>query len=297
MPTITYYFNSYKDNSGWTYPGKMVDNNLSNFAIASSKSILTLDSNTCTVAAGGRIYKVELRMYGKAGIGNKTNNKTQLRPIFADGEGDNHLKQWTKTAASWSDWYDITSDTNAPKRWSWDDVINLKCYHESIAHSSSDDIAKVEIRVSYSECDNCDTFLVEGESYSVYLTAPIWGGEDNKISKDIDRKSFWSGNYDVNDNGIVTQPLVLRGFETAECDTELCGIAFEGGAYFSLYFNMGFTNKMRFMIEMADNNEEVTISGLGDCMDGVYIIKTFHYNTVIGAINTYAWNMTLEKVK
>jgi hypothetical protein len=297
MAVATYYFDGYTDNTNWGFPERMVDNNLANFASAGIASILTLNSNTCVTALTGAIQTVELRVYGKAGAGNRTNNRTQLIPIFDNGNGDNHISQWTSTTASWSEWFNITYDTNAPIKWTWSDIINFQCYCQSINHSSSNKIAKVEMRVTYSSCNDCDTFSIAGDSYTVLLSAPIWGGEDNKIVKDIDRKSFWSGNYEVNDDGINSQPLVLTGVEFASCEDDLCGISFESDAHFSLCFNMKFTNKMRFITEMSNNNEEVTISGLGDCMDGVYIIKHFHYDNIKGAINAYAWNMTLEKVR
>jgi hypothetical protein len=58
---------------------------------------------------------------------------------------------------------------------------------------------------------------------------------------------------------------------------------------------MKFTNKFRFIDEMRDNNEEITISGLGDCMDAVYVIKRFHYMTVTP--RAYEWTLVLEKVR
>jgi len=126
---------------------------------------------------------------------------------------------------------------------------------------------------------SCATFTITGDSYTVYLTKPIWAGEDDKIIKDIDKKSFWSGNYEVDDKGIRSQPLVLRGIE-ATCT-----------------FDSDFTDKMQQMIEMSNDNEEVTISGLDTYMDGVYVIRGFAFNTIKRVVNAYAWTLTLEKVR
>lgn len=123
------------------------------------------------------------------------------------------------------------------------------------------------------------TFTIAGETETVYLTKPSWSGEENEISKDIDRKSFWSGNYSLTDKGIIDQPVVLRGIE------------------YTNIVNSTFTNKMKYLIDMSNENEEVTITGLGDCMDGVYIMRSFHYETIPKTVTAYAWVMTLEKVR
>ena len=137
MAVATYYFDGYADNTNWGNAARMVDNNLANFATASIASILTLNSNTCVSALTGAIQTVELRVYGKAGAGNRTNNRTQLIPIFTKGNGDAHISQWTELTGSWSEWFNITYDTYAPVKWTWSDIIAFQCYCQSINHSSS----------------------------------------------------------------------------------------------------------------------------------------------------------------
>lgn len=147
-----------------------------------------------------------------------------------------------------------------------------------------------------SGCGSCPTFSLVSETYTVYLKMPQPNGEDNSISKDISRFNFWSGSYSIHDDGINNQPLTLRGIEFAACDEEYAGACFEGGGLcFPIYFNSKFTNKFRFIMEMSDNNEEVTISGLGDCMDAVYIIKHFRFETLTP--RSRSWTMALEKVR
>ncbi len=145
-------------------------------------------------------------------------------------------------------------------------------------------------------CSSCDTFSIVSSSHQVRLRLPYYNSEDNKIIKDIKRLSFRSGNYNVEDEGIASQPLVLSGTESASCEEEYSGACFEGcGLQFPIYFNSIFTNKFRFIMEMSNNNENVTIHGLGDCMDGVYIIK--HFNYVTDTPRSKSWTMTLEKAK
>jgi len=144
-------------------------------------------------------------------------------------------------------------------------------------------------------CGSCATFSLVSETYTVYLKMPHYNSEDNSLSKDIDNFNLWSGEYDLVDRGIAGQPLVLSGEEFASCDEEYVGLCLGVGACFNLCFNMKFTNKFRFIMSMSDNNEEVTISGLGDCMDAVYIIKKFSFKTETP--RSRSWTMTLEKVR
>lgn len=131
------------------------------------------------------------------------------------------------------------------------------------------------------ECTDytCAKFTIVGDTYTVELRKPEYGGEDNRISKNLNKKSFWSGDYTVGDEGISSEPLVLTGMEFTICPLTTL------------------VKKMHDILYMSNNNEEVTISGLGDCMDGVYVIKNFRYGTVEKMIKIYAWTMVLEKVR
>lgn len=294
MSTVTYCFNGYDAAIAWeTNPHRMVDCIIGTYNYA--KTVIThkiqlCNSNTCHGIILGDISKVEVRLYKKY-------RGVSIIPVFKTGDGDEHSIGYTGSAV-WTSWFNITTDTNAPAHWAWNDVEWLKCNIKAeVITDSHCRVYKVEIRVTYNtdSCGSCNTFSIAGDIYTVDLKMPHYNGEDNKISKDINRFNFWSGNYDVNDDGINSQPLVLTGVEFASCDHEYVGLCFGECAPFNLYFNMKFTNKFRFIMEMSDNNEEVTISGLGDCMDAVYIIKHFSYKTVTP--RACSWRMTLEKVR
>lgn len=145
-----------------------------------------------------------------------------------------------------------------------------------------------------SECGSCPTFSIIGESRTVFMRTPEPNGEDNKITKGIQRFNFWSGGYKIHDKGTDTQPLVLRGTETGHCADD-GGICFDEDLCFPICFNMPLMNRFKFLMNMSDDNEEVTISGLGDCMNATYVIKHFNYTT--DAPRAYSWTMTLEKVR
>jgi len=155
-------------------------------------------------------------------------------------------------------------------------------------------------------CSSCATFSLTGYTHTVVLRKPLWHGVENKITKEINRFPFWSDNYTVHDDGISSQPLILSGIETISCAEEsgFCFSETETGACFPLCFNTKFTNKFKFLDEMAedtnviiDRHEEVTISGLGTYLDGVYVIKSFSYSTIKKAVSAYSWTLVLEKVR
>ena len=158
--------------------------------------------------------------------------------------------------------------------------------------------------------DCCKTFTITSDCYTITIGMPIWGGEANQITKQHAKFQFWSDNYAVNDVGIEGQPLILSGIEV------LCGYTnsvYYGALCFPLCFPLCFTAigappiplttdlmhaKFIHLHEIMDNHEEVTISGLGDCMDAVYIIKDLKVDTISKyGINALSWSLTLEKVR
>ena len=155
--TITYYFDGYLvDGNEWNLnPGQMVDGVLGNVAISQAFAdphAQTLNSNTAPGTDLGTIETVELRLDGSKASG--TIEYFDIRPVFTGGNGDLHdLVSSLTTSVDWSDYLDITNDTNAPGTWSWTDVQNLDCIvRSSITTSGPGDLSrasKVEIKVTY----------------------------------------------------------------------------------------------------------------------------------------------------
>lgn len=124
--------------------------------------------------------------------------------------------------------------------------------------------------------NSCPTFTLTGTTYTVYLHKPQL--PDNRLSKFLARFSFWSENYAVHDEDIEGQPLMFSGIESS------CSI----GDTTTIFAQIN---------EMANNHEEITISGLGDCYDAVYVIKRFSYRNIKKTVYGFSWDMTLEKVR
>ncbi len=77
-----------------------------------------------------------------------------LRPVFGGtSDGDDHqvdMGDNDNGGKVWSEWVDITNDTNAPATWSWDDVANLDCDAQFVVVGSGENMlcSLVEIRVT-----------------------------------------------------------------------------------------------------------------------------------------------------
>ncbi len=148
MPDKTYYFNEY-DIGGeeWdTNPENMVDGEILSEASATETTIQLLTSNTCPGTNFGFISKVELRLHGTYA---PVFGTLLTRPIFTAGDGDNNGVP--EFIATWSEYIDITTNSNAPPSWTWEDVKNLKCDIDYTFGLFQAACGKVEIRVTYSE--------------------------------------------------------------------------------------------------------------------------------------------------
>jgi len=125
-----YYFNSYSPFEAWqTNPGYMVDGNVWRYASTTIHGdVERCLSNNCT-AEQGTITTVEIRanaFYERNWV------YLVLRPVFGgttDGDDYIFIPQQGGPPGSWSQWFDITNDTNGPGagRWTWNDVVDLDC--------------------------------------------------------------------------------------------------------------------------------------------------------------------------
>jgi len=92
-------------------------------------------------------------------------------------------------------------------------------------------------------------------------------------SRKIQRHTFPSGDYEVDDYGRANKTLTLSGIETSN-------------AY----------SKMQTLKNMTHYGDKVTLSGLPDSnLNTDYHIKNFTYRQEPGQMNIYHWNLVLEE--
>lgn len=150
---VSYYFNGYSAGETWTYtPEYLIDDSKDSMAYTlTNGDVQLLNSNTCDGSISLPIVKVELRAYylctASEPLG--AGNRVTLRPIFGGSlDGDNHTLPYTGTSI-WSDYINITFDTNAPASWEWLDVQNLDCDVVATRTGNAVYVGMVEIRVTY----------------------------------------------------------------------------------------------------------------------------------------------------
>ena len=178
--TVTYYFNAY-DSGGeeWAnLPGNMVDGSEVNYAYTPTADEVQLNTgNTCDGTDLGTITKVELRF--KAGdFTDTTTMEFSITPVFGgdtDGDGTYKADGFTDSL-SWSSYFDITNDGNAPGTWGWSDIQNLDCdiFISSTPGGANGAISKVEIRVTYS---GVTTVTPDAIPLTLSLQTPSASGE------------------------------------------------------------------------------------------------------------------------
>ena len=185
--TVTYYFNTYDEGGEeWnTNPGYMVDGDIETNAQDDSGEWQTqlLTGNTCDGTNLGTISKVELRIHCTTYLTQfeMQTGEIKLRPVFGgSSDGDNH--NVGNVDDNWSDYIDITNDTNAPSTWTWSDIQNLDCDVDGIFYNIFLLASKVEIRVTYyspsvivtlSTLQTSSSFLAGNVFYDYSLTLNI----------------------------------------------------------------------------------------------------------------------------
>ena len=142
------------------------------------------------------------------------------------------------------------------------------------------------------ECE-CPTFTLYGTDVNLVFPVPEWANPNNGISKNISLFNFKSGDIDTVDRGVNAQPLIIGGTLVP------CGI-WKGLCFpicFPACFNSALSKWLYTVRDAMNNGEVFTINELGNCLNGVYVISDFVFNTIPGSPNGFSWNLTLERKK
>jgi len=126
-----------------------------------------------------------------------------------------------------------------------------------------------------------------------YFPIPEWASPDNEISKTVDLFDFWDNDIDTVDRGINTQTLKIGG---TIC---ICGV-WEGVCLpfcpDSFCFSQAMTTFLDSFRQAMNNGEEFTINELGNCLNGVYVVRNFSFNTIKRTPSCFRWELDLERV-
>jgi len=130
----------------------------------------------------------------------------------------------------------------------------------------------------------CPTFTLYGTSTNILFPKPEWANPNNSISKNVSLFNFKSGDLDTVDRGINAQPLTIGGTV----------FIYDGVANWC--DNATMTIWLDSIKTAMNNGETFTINELGDCLNGVYVIGNFTFNTIKGVPDAFTWTLSLERV-
>jgi len=305
-----FYFNSYNIGEKWEdFPARMVDGLMyeegfgySVAATSISNNIQWCDENSSPTDRSTSITKIEIRVY--SGIQNSCGTLiAYIRPNFTAGDGDTH--SWIPPAwqigsdnfvpPAWSEWFDITNDTNTPSTWTWSDINNLDVDHWMVRTVCGNPdrcyTGRIEIRVTWHD--------------SVTLSKPLPNSLDNKLDKQLKSFNLWR-DYKLHDEGISGQPLNFTGVEIGIPE----GFYNIYGTCFPLCFPICFDqivesgwNKSAAQVAQEkfakihnwmENNYNILLNEFGDCFNAEYAIRNFTVESMKHPSN-YLWKLTLEK--
>jgi hypothetical protein len=163
VATVEYEYNT-GANVDWQNYANAFDGNAATYATSTGfqSSNWIRGTGLPTVRATGTITKVEL---GYRGYGSTTDIRPHLIPIIAGTDGDDHTLSVLATSDDGTIYYvDVTSDTNAPVTWDWDDVAALDVRHWATAYMKTAYLNSLHVRVTYTAPLECTIAQAEGQS-------------------------------------------------------------------------------------------------------------------------------------
>ena len=104
---------------------------------------------------------------------------------------------------------------------------------------------------------------------------------NRQFTNNIDVINFWSDDITAVHKGKNSEPVSFYGVEYPSIASDPSYIAY----------------KFEQIWHMQDDNEEITIDSVDDCIDGVYVIKDFSIQSVKKVCNAYTWRLNLEYVR
>jgi hypothetical protein len=125
--TTTYYFDDYNiSDTNAANPNHGTNHILFDCAELTADEYITLNSSTL-INSEEELYKpdirsVKVRFFVQDGM---LSNTATFTPEFVSGDGTSQQINGNGNQV-WSEWFDITEETNAPSEWSWSDLESLK---------------------------------------------------------------------------------------------------------------------------------------------------------------------------
>ena len=122
-----YYFDDYEWETWDTSPENVVDGDNTTYGQDNDEGYqMLLNSTNYTGGMSDTISSVEFRLYWWSN--NWDGTWPQMKPSYDGTNGSVFEDDDQGGGAAWTEWYDITEDTNAPATWTWSDIETLNLY-------------------------------------------------------------------------------------------------------------------------------------------------------------------------
>jgi hypothetical protein len=198
-----------------------------------------------------------------------------------DWNGDGVVDEWTGFYASG---VEVTISHAFPT----DGIVHitvLACDSDGCQTAYATDLI---INVVHAATNLCNCFLITSASYTFDFPLPDWDNIERYETKEIDIFDFYNEDFDTTDNGIGSRSLMIGGTLWIDNIT--------GGTYVTC------TNEclcviIEYINNIQNNHEEITITGIDDLIDAVYIFESFKFSSINRTNKAFDWSMTLKKVR
>ena len=140
----------------------------------------------------------------------------------------------------------------------------------------------------------CNTFTMSPSVSSDFsVPIPLWDNIRGGLSKDIQLFNMWTEELETVDKGMNSQNISLMGIWPI-CG-EWSGLCFP--ICFPACFSRPLSNRIRKIHDIMNDGEEITITDLDGCINAVYVIRNFEFDTIKGTNGAYKYMFEMEKVR
>ena len=143
----------------------------------------------------------------------------------------------------------------------------------------------------------CGTFTITDSTGFILFPKPYPGNISNDESYSTKKFAFQEGRFYVYIEEKSNDGIVIKGFCIATTYKTCHPICFDDVFGTFCFSSSDLSQKFDFLNDAMDAEREVTISGLSDEIDAVYVIENFSYNIIPHSVDAFEYNITLKYVR
>jgi len=125
-------------------------------------------------------------------------------------------------------------------------------------------------------------FTLYTSNGTLYLPMPNWAGTNEQLTNDVKVFNMWTEDIEVVYIELNDESLVLDGTFTSD--------------FYDSYPSDTINSTVEDIWTIQNSGLETTISDLSDCLNGVYVIRSFGFNTIKRTLG-FSYELRLQKVR